>query len=71
MAALESREAVDELLQHMFAPGSSSALYFGLDVLAELVKVKKKEQKKNYFFPFSSVGLLASCPGHSRLDRNS
>lgn len=27
----------------MFAPGAESALYFGLDVLAELVKVWKKD----------------------------
>ncbi len=33
MATLESRPVVEALLQHMFAPGSSTALYYGLDVM--------------------------------------
>ena len=33
MATLESRPVVEALLEHMFVPGSTSALYFGLDVM--------------------------------------
>lgn len=37
MAQLESRAVVETLLDHMFAPGNGTALYFGLDVMTELV----------------------------------